>query len=310
MTKSKEEIKESLKDDSNVDLSDIVLSLIDESSYLADVLHCSLKLMELFDPDEMVDCVIEEYHKSFNGTLRVWRVGEAIPVIMGNNTGEMTEAELDEEMGHVLEAEESGKFRYIVHNKELFFEGNYVMEVIGIPVENYNAIYIATLYFRHLIRALTTLKDRLVIVKAFQAIHEILDLKKRLEGSLHDIRDQSNTSISQISEYLDQIICIGDEIRNNTRRAEQIHEIANKALNETQIGDLTNQKIFASLHNLEKLFERLTNSLDSTSKKYLESIYEPSDMKSYGNVVSESLISGNNPVDQSSVDDLLAELGL
>ena len=59
--------------------------------------------------------------------------------------------------------------------------------------------------------ALNTLKDRLVIAKAYQ-VKEIIELKGRVEGSLNDIKDQSNSSINTISDHLSEIIAVTHEI--------------------------------------------------------------------------------------------------
>ncbi len=305
-------INSSSSKEESVDMSHLVLSLIDESAYLADVLNCSLRLMELFDADKIVDCVVNDFRKSCQADIRIWRLGEMLPVLMG--TASLPLPQSSQEQDSILDAviqaseQETGTFNF--NGCDFHRDGQYVMEIVTIPKDRPYTTYISTLYFRHLVRSLNNLSDRLVIAKAFNEIREILDLKERLEGSLHDIRDQSNNSISAISEYIEEIIETSQELQNNKKRAQRIEELAHMAINETQLGDLTNQKIFASLHNLETLFSRLTNSLDTTSKEYLESLYQPKPQTPSEGVVSNSLLQGQVEVDQSAVDSLLADLGL
>ncbi|MBF0236149.1 MAG: hypothetical protein HQM12_00470 [SAR324 cluster bacterium] len=301
------------KDSNSMNMSDLVVSLVNESALLADVLHCSLQLLELFDPDEIVDLVVISFRKSCQGELRVWTIKDMMPVQMGQESVKPENPQdMDLIMDRVMQVMDNEKFRQTIDQYDFFHEGNHVMEVVSVPTSKYDAAYIASLYFKHMLRALNNLKDRLVIVKTFQAIREIMDLKGKLENSLHDIRHHSNNSIVVISDLLQEVIDISGDIRNNVKRAGQIQDIAYAAMNETQIGDLTNQKIFASLHNLELLFIRLKDSLDSTSRKYLESLYQPTNIaNSSENVVSESLIQGpEQQSNQNAVDDLLAELGL
>ena len=292
----------------NVAISDILRNLVYENSDLASILECSLELMDLFDPDSMVDHVISSYQQHCTSRIQVWQINSNLIQTLGrlNTPNEEEFLQISETIQkEIVEGKQSN---YAKDDWEYRSESKYVL-VMQHSAKKYQDFYIASLYFRHLIRALNTLKDRLVIAKAYQEIKEIIELKGRVEGSLNDIKDQSNSSINTISDHLSEIIAVADEIEGESDNKTKIHDLANEALNETQMGDLTNQKVLASLHNLEDLFVRLTNSLDETSKNYLQSLYQPSTLQDPNEVVSESLMEGQK-ADQQAIDSLLADLGL
>lgn len=293
----------------DMNMSDLVLSLVNESALLADVLHSSLQLMEIFDLEEMVDCVIHAFQKSCKTEVRFWRTANPEPILLGTQGKPLPQEDLERQkiIERVKQAFQMSKFNVTLDEQEFLCDGGYLMEITDLSEEKINVAYIATLYFRHLIRALNLLKDHLVIAKAFHEIREMLNLKERLEGSLKDIKDQSNSSLSNISANLEKISALAEKPNENKQ---EIQSLAMIALNETQVGDLTNQKIFASLHNLETLFVKFTSNLDVTSKQYLDSLYQPSESVVITEEVTSSSIIEGKAADQNAVDDLLAELGL
>lgn len=304
--------KNSTGEESEINYSEIIMSLVSESAYLGDILECSLELMELFDPDEMVDCVNNRFNKSCDGEFRIWRFGDDEILLIGKNPPPLPtdEKELISLKEKVKLASKEEKELVTVEGEEFLLQRPYILEMVN-QGKGQNPFYLASLYFRHLVRAFDYLKDRLVLVKAFREIQELLELKSKVEGSLQDIQNHSNFSIGKISEALDKIYELSHEIKENKEISDSIRQAASQALNETQIGDINNQRIFASLHNLERLFLKLKDSLDPISKSYFDSMYTPLNVTDeVENLVSASLVERDKKSDQSSVDDLLAELGL
>lgn len=299
----------SLPSSSPMDMDDLVKSLINESAYLREVLNCSFRLAEIFDPDHMADLVAESFNSTCKGVLRVWRNGKDGPVVMGTTPHPLPKGRAQSKLlKHVQQAFEDQKLQVSLDGFEGLWEVGHVMEFVQLPDDYPYATYLGTLYFKHLVQALNTLKDRLVIAKAYQEIREILELKNRVENGLQDIKDHSTLSINRITDHLEEIINLSRQKQDDISLP-HLNQLAVDALNETQVGDLTNQKIFASLKNLETLFFKLTDSLDPMSKNYLNSISKPKEPLQTENVVSQSIMKGEAS-DQSSVDALLAELGL
>ncbi|MGK5091952.1 response regulator [Deltaproteobacteria bacterium TL4] len=274
--------------------------LKDQAHIFTEIMKQTIALRRLDDIHFIADAAMQGCFQICGVHVNFWRHLSGKPSLMGT-VSPKDEMGFNQRLALVSGAFELKEQQIQEEGVTLMYLDGYVMEILDYPQEVPQIMDILNLFFTHIADILNSFKAARLYQKVAEDLKSILKIRNNMVHELDAIRNDSNVNITNIGMGLEQLtdILYQDEISSEDK--EQMRQLANDTLMMTQFGDTANQKVFAIINSLSKVFASLEDEVEIQKVELDYAIEE---------VSSDSIAQNETQTQQSDVDNLLAELGL